>query len=114
MKKQVKSEEKPMLIVNLTDIETPEDIRYSFLYAKATQGFKLTKEEVEELVMFGVHLAAEIIDDAVAEQQKKVIWVVDDKIFKQVEKIFEKITNPKKPWYKRFWSWITKPFKKKK
>ena len=114
MKKQVKKETKPMLIVNLTDIETPEDIRYSFLYAKATQGFKLTNDEVEELVLFGVRLATRVIDEALAERQKKVIKVVDDKIYNKLEKIFDGIINPKQPWYKRFWNWVKNPFKKNK
>ena len=114
MKKQVKKDMKPMLIVDLTDAETPADIRYSFLYAMAEQGYKMTKEEIEELVMFGVRLAAEVIDNALAERQKNVIKVVDDKIYNKLEKIFDDIVNPKKPWYKRFWNWITKPFRKNK
>ena len=114
MKKQVKKETKPMLIVDLTDVETPEDIRYSFLYAKATQGFKMTKAEVEELVMFGVRLATEVIDRALAEKQKQVVTIVDDKLYNKLENIFKNIGKPKKPWYKRFWGWVTKPFKKNK
>lgn len=114
MKKQVKKNTKPVLKVDLTDVETPEDIRYSFLYAKATQGFKMTKAEVEELVMFGVRLATEVIDNTLAERQKNIIKVVDDKIYNKLEKIFDDIVNPKKPWYKRLWNWITKPFKKNK
>lgn len=114
MKKQVKKETKPVLKVDLTDVETPEDIRYSFLYAKATQGFKMTKEEVEELVMFGVRLATEVIDRALAEKQKQVVTIVDDKLYNKLENIFKNIGKPKKPWYKRFWGWVTKPFKKNK
>ena len=114
MKKQVKKETKPVLIVDLTDVENPEDVRYSFLCAKATQGFKMTKAEVEELVWFGVRLATEVIDNALAEKQKQVVTIVDDKLYNKLEDIFMNIGKPKKPWYKRFWGWITKPFKKNK
>ena len=101
MKKQIKTK-KPEVIVNLTDAETPEDVRYSFIMAKARAGVAITEQDVDWLINVGAKAIAE------------VIIVERNKLYNQLVKTFDKAVNPKEPWYKRFWNWLKKPFTKKK
>lgn len=86
---------KPKFIVDLTKAETCEDIKFEFIKAKATQGVAVTEEDILFLVNLGAEIALKYIDMC-------------------IEEINKKATQPKKPWYKRFWGWLTKPFKKNK
>lgn len=113
MKKNNKKATKPVYAVNLTNVTSPTDVKVAYIRAKATNGVKLDDEEVDYLIIAGVKVAMDTVDEYLDETESKVIRVKDDKIYKQLEKIMKGIIEPKKPWYKRFWAWMTKPFKKK-
>ena len=105
-----------MIIVDLTQAETCEDVRFEFTRAKARAGQPLTDTEINQVVKYGAHLALEAIDqfcDTYAAQWKHV-EIKDKKQIEKAIKMIEKMMQPKKePWYKRFWGWIKKPFVKK-
>lgn len=105
---------KPKFIVDLTKVETCEDIKFEFIKAKATQGVAITEDDILFLVNLGAEIALEYIDKCIDEINKQTIKIQDDKLFDELTNLLRKATQPKKPWYKRFWSWITKPFKKNK
>ena len=50
MKKNIK---KPVIIVDLTNIETTDDIRFEFTRAKAKAGVPLTDLEINQVVAYG-------------------------------------------------------------
>ena len=104
---------KPAYVVNLTDVETPEDIRLSFIMAKAKSGVAIDEADVKWLVNLGVKVTCNIIDEAVEERQKDVIKIEDDDLYNKLESILAEAIAPKQPWYKRAWRWITKPFRKR-
>ena len=104
---------KPKFIVDLTKAETCEDIKFEFIKAKATQGVAITEEDILFLVNLGAEITLKYIDMCIEEINKKTVKIEDDKLFNELEKLLKKATQPKKPWYKRFWGWLTKPFKKK-
>ena len=110
MKKTVK---KPAFIVDLTKAETIEDIKFEFIRAKAKAGVKLDDEEIYFLINLGATMAIEVIDDCIEKLNAKTVHIQDDKLYEKLEGILKEAMEPKKPWYKRFWNWITKPFKKK-
>lgn len=110
--KTKKSTKKPAIIVDLTNVYTPEDIKFEFIRAKAHAGV-LTDEEIYSLVKYGSTLTLDMIDACIAEFYANNVRVIkDDELVKQLTKVVMNKINPKKPWYKRFWGWITKPFKK--
>lgn len=108
---------KPAFIVDLTNVTCPEDIQFEVIKAKAMQGVKITKDEVEALVRYGVNMTLELIDECMEEKRKQwqMVEICNDpkKIGKIVDYI-EKTVTPKDPWYKRAWNWLKKPFSKKK
>ena len=111
MKKTVK---KPAFIVDLTKAETIEDIKFEFIRAKAKAGVKLDDDEIFFLVNLGATMAIEVIDECIEKLNAKTVHIHDDKLYHKLENILKEATQPKNPWYKRFWGWITKPFKKNK
>lgn len=113
MKKNIKT--KPAFIVDLTDIENCDDVKFEFIRAKATQGVAITEDDITWLVMLGSKITCSIIDEAMKDYEDNFVHVVkDDKLFNKLENILkEAIGKKKKPWYKRFWNWIKHPFKKK-
>lgn len=108
MKKTVK----PAFIVDLTKAETCEDIKFEFIRAKAKAGVKLDDEEIFFLVNLGATMAIEVIDECIEQLNAKTVHIHDDKLYNKLEGILKEAMEPKKPWYKRFWAWMTKPFKK--
>ena len=110
MKKTVK----PTFIVDLTKAETCEDIKFEFIRAKAKAGVKLDDEEIFFLVNLGATMAIEVIDECIEKLNAKTVHIKDDKLYNKLEGILKEAMEPKKPWYKRFWGWITKSFKKNK
>ena len=113
---KAKKNSKPMILVDLTKVETCDDIRFEFTRAKAKAGAPLTEQEINQVVAYGAHLALELIDqfcDQYAAKWEKV-ELKDQKQIKKAIKMIEKMIAPKKePWYKRFWNWVKKPFVKK-
>lgn len=119
MKKETKKvtkkvTKKPKFIVDLTKAETCEDIKFEFIKAKATNGVAITEDEILFLVNLGAKIAMEYIDKCITELEANTVKIKDNKLFNELEKLLEKATKPKKPWYKRAFGWIKNPFKKKK
>ena len=96
---------KPLFIVDLTEAETPEDVKFEFIRAKAKAGVKLTDNEIMWLVKLGSNITIEVIDEHITKM--KPIAQFDNVSKEKVDKIF-KILTKKDPWYKRFWKWITR------
>lgn len=119
MKKETKKKvvKKPKYIVDLTTVQTIDDVKYQFAKAKALAGVKLTKAEVLFIAWYGATVMMDVIDSCINEINKSTttIKIEDDKLYDKLDKIVKKAMAPKKdPWYKRAWNWITKPFKKNK
>lgn len=112
MKKNIK---KPMVIVDLTKVETCDDIRFEFTRAKAKAGLPLTDQEINQVVAYGAHLALETIDQFCEQYASEFqsVRITDKKQIKKAIKAIESIIKPKTPWYKRVWNWMKKPFVKK-
>jgi hypothetical protein len=96
---------KPLFIADLTEAETPEDVKFEFIRAKAKAGVKLTDNEIMWLVKLGSNITIEVIDEHITKM--KPIAQFDNVSKEKVDKIF-KILTKKEPWYKRFWKWITR------
>lgn len=96
---------KPLFIADLTEAETPEDVKFEFIRAKAKAGVKLTDNEIMWLVKLGSNLTIEVIDEHLIKM--KPIAQFDNVSKEKVDKIV-KILTKKEPWYKRFWKWITR------
>ena len=96
---------KPLFIADLTEAETPEDVKFEFIRAKAKSGVKLTDNEIMWLVKLGSNLTIEVIDEHLIKM--KPIAQFDNVSKEKVNKIFKLLTK-KEPWYKRFWKWITR------
>ncbi|MEE3413864.1 MAG: hypothetical protein VZR53_00650 [Prevotella sp.] len=113
MKKNIKT--KPAFIVDLTNIENCDDIKFQFIRAKATQGVAITEDDIAWLVMLGVKITGDILNEIDEGCEKNIVRIQDDKLFNKLENILKEATGKKKkPWYKRFWGWIKHPFKKNK
>lgn len=98
------------LIVDLTSVETCEDIQLEFIKAKCLQGQKITMDEFKFIIKYGAELAFDTIDAAIEAlvQSSSYTKIEDDNLVKDMLKLIEKYNKPKKPWYKRLWAWITR------
>ena len=105
-----KNTKKPTFIVDLTNIECCEDIRFEFVKAKATQGVAVSKEDIEFIVNYGANLAINLIDSYIAKfcDANSVVQITDKNVVKDIVKYVEKKIVKKEPWYKRFWKWVTR------
>ena len=112
--KKVTKKVEPKFVVDLTKANTTDDIKFEFIKAKATQGVAITEDDILFLVNLGAEIAMKYIDMCIEEIEKKTVKIHDEKLYKELTDLLKKATKPKKPWYKRFWSWLTKPFKKNK
>jgi DNA-directed RNA polymerase subunit E'/Rpb7 len=113
---KAKKNNKPTIIVDLTQAETCEDVRFEFVRAKAKAGVPLTEAEINSVVAYGAHLTLDTID-SFCDQYQKMYPTIEIKDKKQVQKAIkaiESILKPKTPWYKKLWNWVKKPFCKKK
>ena len=104
---------KPTFVVDLTKAETPEDIKFEFIRAKATQGVKVTEDEIRFLVMTGATILMDMIDSYIATTYNKSVVCTDKKVVSDIINYIEKKIVKKDPWYKRAWNRIKHPFKKK-
>lgn len=81
---------KPAFVVNVNDIEYLEDVDVVFGLAKQDAGLPISDDELIAICLFTwKHMGPRFI-------------------------IVECKCGKKTPWYKRFWNWVTKPFKKNK
>jgi len=97
-------------IVNLTKVENCDDIRLEFIKGKVLSGVKITEEEFKFIVSYGVVLAFNTIDKCIDNLTKSYTYtkIENDKLVKDIINLIDNSVNPKKPWYKRFWGWITR------
>jgi len=111
-----KTNNKIKFVVDLTSVESCDDIQLEFIKAKALQGQKIDMDEFKFIVRYGAELAFDTIDACLKAYMAsdKYTKIEDDDLAEDIMKLIEKKINPKKPWYKRFWGWVTKPFKKNK
>lgn len=111
-----KTNNKYTFVVDLTSAETCEDVKLEFIKAKALQGKKIDMDEFKFIIQYGAQLAFDTIDVCIDAFLKsdKYTKIEDDDLAKDILKLIEKKIKPKKPWYKRFWAWLTKPFRKNK
>ena len=94
MKKNINNEVKPTYIVDLTNCETLQDAEFAFACTKFEAGVPLSENNLDAIIDKTVEVVT---------SQLPVLTVC------KCECICEKA-----PWYKRFWNWLTKPFKKNK
>ena len=113
MKNNNKKAAKPVYVVNLTDIETADDVKLEFVHAKARSGVAIDNDDVVWLIALGAKLTCEAIDKSIEDRNKNVIKIEDDSLYNKLEDILVRAIAPKQPWYKRTWRWITKPFRKR-
>lgn len=115
-KTETKKTKKPAFIVDLTNIESCEDIKFEFIRGKAKSGIKLTEEEINYLVQYGSHLTLSMIDQALEKYCtiSKPVIITDKKLVTKISKFVMKEIKLKKPWYKRAFGWVKNPFKKNK
>lgn len=85
MRKSTK-EIKPSYIVNVDDIETLGEIDAVFALAKHNAGLAITDKELTDIIKFTL------------DEFGPKITVVS----------IGEIIPKKKPWYKRFWNWVTR------
>lgn len=113
--KNVKKNTKPTIIVDLTKVESCDDIRFEFNRAKAKAGVPLTDAEINQVVAYGAKLTLNAIDALCEEfaDQTLRVKITDKKQIKQLDNIVKSILTPKTPWYKKVWNWIKSPFVKK-
>ena len=106
---------KPVIVVDLTQVETCDDIRFEFTRAKAKAGAPLTDEEINQVVRYGAKLALDTIDTFCEQyvNEFEAVRITDKKQIKKAIKAIESILKPKTPWYKKVWNWMKKPFAKK-
>ena len=102
------------IIVDLTNVESCEDIRFEFTRAKAKAGVPLTDAEINSVVAYGANIALNTIDQFCEQFQAVSVEIKDKKQIKKAIKAIESIIKPKTPWYKKAWNWVKKPFTKKK
>ena len=115
----MKATKKYTFIADLTNCETAEDVKFEFIRAKATSGVAVTDADITFILNPGAKTALEVIDDTIASAKVSVYKLTDSELAEEIGnlwiKCLEDFKTPvkKDPWYKRFWRWITKPFRKK-
>jgi len=102
-----KTSKKPAFVVDLTTAETPLDIAYEHAQAKVRAGLPITQDEADVIERAGFVTAVDFVDQCVAECDAHTTYIEDDKLAKKLLKTIQKATEPKRPWYKRFWRWVT-------
>ena len=96
--------------VDITNIDSVDNTKLSFIKARALSGQKITEDEFNEIFLSGVASILNVIDKAVddiCKNSQTVVFTDKNDIGKIIDCV-ECIVNPKKPWYKRFWAWITR------
>lgn len=93
--KKISKKQKYSYIVDLRNIKTLSDIAPMWAFAKHEAGLALSDEELSDICAY-------VYD----EFMPKITVVINEKCGCKCCK--------NTPWYKRFWNWLTKPFKKNK
>lgn len=111
LKKSKKITKTPDIIVNYTNVDSVEDVIMESIIAKVRAGIAITEDEFMYVFHRGADIAIEAFEDFYAAH---TTIIENDKLAKDLLKMLGKAIKPKKPWYKRFWAWLTKPFRKNK
>lgn len=97
MTKNIKSTKKtnkktvnPTFIVDVTECNSPEEIRRAFTFAKVKSGVAITFDELDHFVSTIIADYTDAITSAVASM---VVYNCCN-------------CEEKQPWYKRFWKWL--------
>lgn len=112
--KSTKKVTKPMMIVDLTTVKSTEDISDAFILAKVNAGIPIDETDLVAAKFNTINRVYDELNEIMDELDKHTISIQNDNLVKTLIKEIEKATKPKKPWYKRAWSWVKKPFTKKK
>lgn len=105
---------KPTIVVDLTKVETTNDIADAFINAKANAGVALTKVDLVTAKAIIADRIFSELNEIVNCFEETIPVIEDDKLARDIIKLVEKRVTKKQPWYKRAWNWIKKPFVKKK
>lgn len=100
---------KPDFVVNLLDVEKPEDVYVKFGMAKQDAGYAMSDVEFDAIVNKVVEYTMQIIAAKMQLASEYVKISGDEKL------VFDskgKMTIKKPNVFKRFWNWVKKPFKK--
>lgn len=81
-------------IVDMSEIESLDDIAVVFALSKHNAGLTLSDNELFDIIEWTALKCAPVIKVCLVDCTCKCA------------------KEEKKPWYKRFWNWLTKPFKK--
>lgn len=95
----------PAFVVDLTDIEGPEDVTIEFIAAKVRAGISITNKEFMYTLGYGAATALEAVENFYFDH---TTCIEDDKLAKKLLKEIKKAIKRRTPWYKRFWNWITR------
>ena len=107
IKKTKKTNKKfnPAFVVDLTDIEGPEDVTIEFIAAKVRADIPITNKEFMYTLSYGAATALEAMENFYFDH---TTCIEDDKLAEKLLKEIKKSITKKTPWYKRFWNWITR------
>ena len=111
LKKSKKITKTPNIVVNYTNVDSVEDVMMESIIAKVRAGIAITEEEFMYVFHRGADIAIEAFEDF---YMTHTTVIENDRLAKNLLKMLDKAIANKKPWYKRFWAWLTKPFKKNK
>lgn len=103
MKKVIKTTntKKPALVVDFTDPSNIKSPRFAFIEAKMEQDVPFTEDDLNTILYYmAIYVVNKMFEDC------NSVVVRDGLILKC--NAFEIKTEEKKPWYKRFWNWITR------
>ena len=110
-KKVVKTTKKikPDFIVNLTNVEKPEDVYVKFGMAKHNAGYAMSDAEFDAIIGATANIAIKLYAASMILKSEAVQIEGDEKlVFNSKGEMFIKKPNI----FKRFWNWVKKPFKK--
>lgn len=105
LKKTKKVTKKPMFLVDLTEIESPDDIVMEFIAGKVRAGLPISEKEMFFSMGYGAATALTAVEDF---YYSHATMIEDDKLANKLLKEIGKALKKKQPWYKRFWNWITR------
>lgn len=109
MAKTKKTTIKPDFIVNLTNVESVEDINLAFIEGKIKAAKPISWNEYMMLIDIITDVAANVANDmfdAFTGFKKTNPIEISKKEFDEIVNIINH--TQKKPWYKRFWNWLTR------
>lgn len=108
--KKISKAKKPMFTVDLTAIDTPDDIVMEFIAAKVRAGLTISEKEMFFTMSYGAITALNAFENF---YNSHATVIESDELAQKLLKEIDKALKKKNAWYKRFWNWIKKPFVKK-